>query len=129
MHESYGRVIDLIANDAVNFRAIGLQLAKSRPDVFLALHDHVECEIVNPHAGMDEEIRKLYAVGQKVAAIKFCRERTGWGLKEAKDYCDALGAAPKPPTRSDMSALKSALDELLGNEGGAVKTDDEGTFR
>jgi hypothetical protein len=29
-------------------------------------------------------------LGRKIAAIKLCRERTGWGLKEAKDHVEAL---------------------------------------
>lgn len=31
-----------------------------------------------------DEIRR----GKKIAAIKECREQTGWGLKEAKKYMD-----------------------------------------
>ncbi|NTU79105.1 MAG: hypothetical protein HGA45_06840 [Chloroflexales bacterium] len=30
------------------------------------------------------------ARGQKIDAIKRVRERTGWGLKEAKDYVERL---------------------------------------
>jgi ribosomal protein L7/L12 len=39
---------------------------------------------------MDDEARTLLAKGQKIVAIKLVRERTGWGLKEAKDYVDEL---------------------------------------
>ncbi|HEU5086057.1 MAG TPA: ribosomal protein L7/L12 [Roseiflexaceae bacterium] len=39
---------------------------------------------------MDDEARALLAKGQKIVAIKLVRERTGWGLKEAKDYVDEL---------------------------------------
>lgn len=31
----------------------------------------------------------------KLHAVKFVKEFTGWGLKEAKDYCDALESAGK----------------------------------
>lgn len=114
MNEAYGRVIDLVANDAIDFRAIGLSLAKARPDVFLALHDLAANPINDKRAEMDNAIRKLYASGSKVEAIKMCRQETGWGLKEAKDYCDALdGTAPVSPV-GEMKSLKAALDELLG---------------
>lgn len=38
----------------------------------------------------DYEIRRLLAHGNKIQAIKRVRELTGLGLKEAKDYVDAL---------------------------------------
>lgn len=36
------------------------------------------------------EIRALKAQGDVIPAIKLARERTGWGLREAKDYVDGL---------------------------------------
>ena len=52
----------------------------------------------SPHAeellAPDEEIRDLLARGKKLQAIKRVRELTGMGLKEAKDYVDALPHAP-----------------------------------
>ena len=43
------------------------------------------------------EIRALLAQGNKIAAIKQLRELTGLGLKEAKDYVDAIPAPGAPP--------------------------------
>ena len=40
---------------------------------------------------MSDEVQKLVAKGQKIQAIKLIRERTGMGLKEAKDLVDRLG--------------------------------------
>lgn len=37
-----------------------------------------------------EEIRRLLEQGQQIKAIKRVRALTGWGLKRAKDYVDAL---------------------------------------
>jgi len=37
-----------------------------------------------------DEIRDLLAAGHKVQAVKRVRRATGWGLKKAKDYVDAL---------------------------------------
>ena len=36
------------------------------------------------------EVRQLLARRQKIEAVKCVREATGWGLKESKDYVDAL---------------------------------------
>lgn len=36
------------------------------------------------------EIRALKAQGDVIDAIKLARARTGWGLREAKDYVDGL---------------------------------------
>lgn len=38
----------------------------------------------------DSEVRTLIAHGNKIAAIKRVRDMTGLGLKEAKDYVDAI---------------------------------------
>jgi ribosomal protein L7/L12 len=116
MNEAYGRVIDLVANDAIDFRAIGLSLAKARPDVFLALHDLAANPTNDKRVEMDNAIRKLYSVGSKVEAIKMCRQETGWGLKEAKDYCDALDGTALVSPVGEMKSLKAALDELLGSQ-------------
>jgi hypothetical protein len=43
-------------------------------------------------APLDDEIRERLRQGQKLEAIKLVRERTGLGLKEAKDRVDALAA-------------------------------------
>ena len=42
----------------------------------------------------DEEIQDLLARGHKIEAIKRVRAVTGMGLKEAKDYVEALPHAP-----------------------------------
>jgi ribosomal protein L7/L12 len=39
---------------------------------------------------IDETVRALVADGRQIEAIKLVREHTGLGLKEAKDYVDAL---------------------------------------
>ena len=40
---------------------------------------------------MSEEVRRLAKTGRKVEAIKLLREKSGLGLKEAKDLVDRLG--------------------------------------
>ncbi len=41
------------------------------------------------------------AIANKISGIKTCRELTGWGLKEAKDYCDKLYASDKSAPDND----------------------------
>lgn len=55
--------------------------------------------------GLDAaEVERLTRAGQKINAIKLVREKTGWGLKESKDYVDALEAgSPTPPIPSRPS--------------------------
>ena len=44
-----------------------------------------------PTAGaVDPEIQQLVNAGRKIEAIKVVRGKTGMGLKEAKDYVDAV---------------------------------------
>ncbi|MGE6228370.1 ribosomal protein L7/L12 [Paenibacillus chitinolyticus] len=39
---------------------------------------------------LDERVHHLLAQGDKIKAIKLVREKSGMGLKEAKDYVDNL---------------------------------------
>jgi hypothetical protein len=39
---------------------------------------------------VDPEVRQLVNAGRKIEAIKVVRGKTGMGLKEAKDYVDAV---------------------------------------
>ena len=41
-------------------------------------------------SGPSEQIKALIMRGKKIEAIKIYREQTGLGLKQAKDYIDAL---------------------------------------
>ncbi|ELC8353654.1 ribosomal protein L7/L12 [Clostridium perfringens] len=38
-----------------------------------------------------EELKRLLSEGKNVQAVRRCREITGLGLKEAKEYVDRLG--------------------------------------
>ena len=37
-----------------------------------------------------EEVEPLLRINKKIEAIKICRERTGWALKDAKDAVESL---------------------------------------
>lgn len=46
-----------------------------------------------PPDAVDPRVRQLLNAGQKIEAIKIVRQTRNLGLKEAKDYVDALEAA------------------------------------
>jgi ribosomal protein L7/L12 len=74
------------------------------------------------------EVLRLMAQGDTIAAIKLVRERTGHGLKEAKDYVEALAldrAPSLPPARPSVEPgdLDTEVQRLVakGNVIKAVK--------
>lgn len=49
---------------------------------------------------LESQVRALIAQGRRIEAVKRVRETTGWGLKQSKDYADALAqpeAGPNDP--------------------------------
>ena len=83
-----------------------------------------------PDSSGEAEVRALLAQGNKIAAIKRARELAGMGLKDAKDYVDALppgGAMPPLPAASQDIPVDVAADpevrQLLagGNKIAAIK--------
>jgi hypothetical protein len=62
-----------------------------------------------PDPALDAEVATLLRARRKIEAIKLVRQRTGIGLKEAKDRVDALqaqtGLAPSGLSRSGRSLL------------------------
>ncbi|RSN03635.1 serine/threonine protein kinase [Nonomuraea sp. WAC 01424] len=57
--------------------------------------------------------QQLIAKGQLIQAIKLVRERTGLGLKEAKDYCDALPISPGGPGQVVGAETRAAAQQLI----------------
>ena len=48
------------------------------------------CGQAKPFRGMDEDLLKLKERGQSTDAAKRVMRVTGWGIKEAREYVDAL---------------------------------------
>ncbi|NOK58672.1 MAG: hypothetical protein GFH27_549301n298 [Chloroflexi bacterium AL-W] len=59
-----------------------------------------------------DEVRRLVHQGRKIEAIKLVREHTDKGLREAKNYVEALERSAALPEEIDPSADVSAI----GNE-------------
>lgn len=64
--------------------------------------------------GSTDDVQRLMAVGNKIGAIKLVREQTGMGLKESKDYVEALERSlpmlPTPPAQTAPPVDSSTLD-------------------
>ncbi|MGC3967546.1 MAG: hypothetical protein QM775_09305 [Pirellulales bacterium] len=71
--------------------------------------------VVPPPATMEEnEILELVRRGNMIAAIKLHRERTGEGLKDAKDAVEALAAAHGIPRTQNVGCGGAALMLVVG---------------
>ena len=72
----------------------------------------------------DAELQQRIQAGEKIAAIKLVRERTHLGLKEAKDYVEALerGEAPQPPPLASPASKRTGgcMQVVLLAAGGAL---------
>jgi ribosomal protein L7/L12 len=63
---------------------------------------------------LEDQVHALLAQGQKIEAIKQVRTATGWGLKEAKDYVDALAYTALPaPGAADEATMEQAARALI----------------
>lgn len=58
-----------------------------------------------------DRVRNALARKNKIEAIKLVREQTGLGLKEAKDYVDALERGQSVPPLPTQSMPKPKLDQ------------------
>ncbi len=68
------------------------KLAGMYPATFMRVYNELHSPL--PLESVEEEwvaVCRYYAENNKLLeAIKACRTATGWGLKEAKDFCDSL---------------------------------------
>jgi ribosomal protein L7/L12 len=63
---------------------------------------------------LEAQVHALLAQGRKVEAVKQVRTATGWGLKEAKDYVDALEYAALPALgAADEAAMEQVARALI----------------
>ena len=63
---------------------------------------------------LQDQARALIDENQQIEAIRLVRETTGWGLKESKDYVDALVRAALPTlSPADEAALEQKVKALV----------------
>lgn len=70
-------------------------------------------------------IRREITAGRKINAIKLYRDSSGLGLKESKDFVEALAAAMKsaPLSPADLASSNDRIPELVraGNKIAAIR--------
>jgi len=84
MHDAYELSKFFADSDLSDKTEVLLELCQREPDLLL--------DVIREIAGdpWKRQCRDLLADGQKLGAIKLCRQITGWALKEAKDAVEAL---------------------------------------
>jgi hypothetical protein len=87
MNQHYAQAIDILMGREVDFKSMCIELAKQNPELFCTLA--AKAAPSKDKAWHREAIAHMRA-GEMVSAIKLCREKTGFGLKEAKDVMDAV---------------------------------------
>ena len=112
-----GKKIDAI-KEMRELTGLGLAEAKA----------YVEQLTETPHAFHETpdhtaRVRELAAAGKKIEAIKVQRQYTGMGLKEAKQYVEALGTSGEPPAapRAELSLSAMAMVRELVAAGKTIE--------
>lgn len=70
-------------NLSINFSNISLQEA-------VTILEIIDAKIGGNLSKLDKEIVALIKSESFLIAVKYCKDQTGWGLKESKDHCDKL---------------------------------------
>lgn len=83
----YEQVIEVISSRTHDSERMLTWIAKNEPEVFLRAHTASALVVSKDWA---RAVVQHLVDGNKVSAIKATRERTGLGLKEAKDICDKV---------------------------------------
>lgn len=85
----FRRAIEIMVGNP-DIRALVLEVAKHNPAALVAAQKRIDAREAAKSGDAVEQILRSGVRGGFVAAIKKRRELTGDGLKEAKDYVDAL---------------------------------------
>ena len=96
MVAEYSEAIEILANRSMDYRRFAVEIAKSSPALFVKVASQIgTSNRADDGEGpfdqrLDDAIVSLMDRHQKVEAIRLHRTMTGQGLKESKDYCEAL---------------------------------------
>lgn len=81
----YSRAIEILTKHDNLAKDILIEIAKSNPSAIIKGYNSLN------HPNWQDEVLPILRSGQKINAIKRCRELTGMGLKEAKQAVEELG--------------------------------------
>jgi len=96
---------------------LSIEAARNTLDAIMSGKIAVESLVFNAAQNVDAAIQKAIRAGNKLEAIKLYREKTGLGLKEAKDAIDAMsGARAAPPSPAAYVNADEAIDAALRND-------------
>lgn len=84
----YKKAINILMDGDVDFKKLGVTLAQMNPKLFVQLVDNPN--VFRPIEQWHRDVKHLMCDSKKIEAIKLMREKTGFGLKEAKDISDHL---------------------------------------
>lgn len=94
--EKYQKIMEIVTS-GLDWKEIGLYVVKNHPDVFLEAFGG---------GAWRESIRDVYKNKDKIAAIKYVREKANLGLREAKevveDVCSDLEIARRSAYTMEM---------------------------
>lgn len=85
MSNYYAKAIQILANNNIDYIALVYKIAEFNPKAVVMAEERVRIG-----HGWQKECAALVASGQKLRAIKRCREITGMGLAEAKFAVEEL---------------------------------------
>ena len=91
---AYQAAIEIVSTEQ-DWKALVLEVAKNKPQILV---DAQKSLLKNPEYQWHKECRDLCSEGRVIPAIRLCREKTGFGLKEAKEFCEKH--FPDRPARS-----------------------------
>lgn len=84
----FQKAIDVLMNENIDYKKVCIALAQTNPKLFIKLVD--DPNVFKPVEEWHREVKRHMIGVRKVEAIKLIREKTGFGLKEAKDISDLL---------------------------------------
>lgn len=96
MVAEYSEAIEILANRSMDYRRFAVEMAKYSPSLFVKIASQIGTSSRADNdeglsdSRLDDAIVSLMSRNQKVEAIRLRRTMTGQGLKESKDYCEAL---------------------------------------
>ncbi len=97
-------------------RRTGVDLDRAKEAIEVLERDH-QFNVTPANADLEWEVIAYLERGEKIGAIKFYREKTNLGLKEAKDAVEAIetrmGLGPAPTSRGGCLGMVAVLCLLL----------------